>query len=256
MSRETPELDEFTVDELAARANMTVRNVRAYAGRGLIAAPRLEGRTGYYNRTHLQRLQLIRELLDRGYTLTAVEQAILSNPTGSPAHALDLLNVLHQPASEEEPEEMSRDALAALASTSRDDSLIHKLEEFGLVEWIDGDRVRLVRPTVVRAGVAASAMGLQPETVISLLPLMEKNLGEIADAFVSRVREQIWQPFVDAGMPEADWPGILQVVETLLPVASQATLGVFREQIARSIDEALGEQLAAFGNSDAGEPAT
>ena len=50
--------EEYTVDELAARAQMTVRNVRAYAGRGLIDAPRLEGRTGYYNREHLQRLQL------------------------------------------------------------------------------------------------------------------------------------------------------------------------------------------------------
>ena len=47
--------DEFTVDELAARAQMTVRNVRAYASRGLIDAPRLEGRTGFYSLKHLQR---------------------------------------------------------------------------------------------------------------------------------------------------------------------------------------------------------
>lgn len=244
-------MDEFTVDELAARAQMTVRNVRAYAGRGLIDAPRLEGRTGYYNSLHLQRLQLIRSLLERGYTLGAVEQAILSNPTGSATHALDLLNVLHQPSTDEQPEEMSRDALAALAGTSRNDDLILGLEALGLVEWIDNDRVRLLRPTVVRAGVAASAMGLTPETVMSLLPMLEKNLGEIADAFVGRVREQIWQPFADAGMPAAEWPRILQIVETLLPVASQAVLGVFREQIARSIEDALGEQIAAFGNSDA-----
>ena len=53
---------------------MTVRNLRAYASRGLIDAPRLEGRTGYYSLKHLQRLQLIRQLLDRGYTLAAVEK--------------------------------------------------------------------------------------------------------------------------------------------------------------------------------------
>ncbi|MGA8851022.1 MAG: MerR family transcriptional regulator, partial [Aeromicrobium sp.] len=60
----TQEPVEFTVDELAARAQMTVRNVRAYASRGLMDAPRLEGRTGYYSLQHLQRLQLIRQLLD------------------------------------------------------------------------------------------------------------------------------------------------------------------------------------------------
>lgn len=76
MPRDSSATGEFTVDELAARAQMTVRNVRAYASRGLIAAPRLEGRTGYYTLEHLQRLQLIRQLIDRGYTLAAVEKAV------------------------------------------------------------------------------------------------------------------------------------------------------------------------------------
>lgn len=249
MSRKTPELDEFTVDELAARAKMTVRNVRAYAGRGLIEAPRLAGRTGYYSLEHLSRLQLIRSLLDRGYTLAAIEETILRNPTASAGHALDLLTVLNQPSSEETPEEMPRDALTAMAGVSRDDSLIEELAALGLVEWIDNDRVRLVRPTIVRAGVAASAMGLDPETVLSLLPLLQEHLGAIADAFVFRVRDEIWQPFADEGMPATDWPRILKVIETLLPVAGQAVLGVFREQIARAIGAELGEQLAAFGNT-------
>ena len=82
-SRAVPE--EFTVDELAARAQMTVRNVRAYAGRGLIDAPRLEGRTGYYTLEHLQRLQLIRQLIDRGYTLAAVERAVTGRRVRRPA---------------------------------------------------------------------------------------------------------------------------------------------------------------------------
>lgn len=249
MSRESPELDEFTVDELAARASMTVRNVRAYAGRGLIGAPRLEGRTGYYNLEHLQKLQLIRSLLDRGYTLTAIEKTMLNSPATSAGHALDLLNVLHQPSSEEEPEVMSRDSLAALAGVRRNDGLIDSLVQIGLVEVIDPDTVRLVRPTIVRAGAAAASMGLKPETVMSLLPLLEEHLGAVADAFVDRVRDEIWQPFVDGGLKTDEWPRILKVVETLLPVASQAVLGVFREQIVRSIDDAMGEQLGAFEES-------
>lgn len=255
MSRKAPVLDEFTIDELAARAQMTVRNVRAYAGRGLIGAPRLAGRTGYYNQEHLKRLQLIRALLDRGYTLTAVERAILSNPAASAGHVLDLLSLLHQPSSEEEPELMTRDALAALADVARDDALIDALAERGLVEWKGRDEVILVRPTIVRAGIAASAMGLAPETVMQLLPLIESQLGVVADAFVDRVRTEIWQPFVDAGMTEQEWPRIVKVVETLLPVASQAVLGVFREQIARAIDTAMGEQLDRFESTRTAPPA-
>lgn len=235
--------EEFTVDELAARAGMTVRNVRAYASRGLIDAPRLEGRTGYYTFEHLQRLQLIREYIDRGYTLSAVERTMSHSPGTSAGHTLDLLRLLDEPSRHVEPEVMSRDALAALAGVPRDDALIVALGEFNLVEWLDDEKVRLLQPTVVRAGAAAAALGLDPKTVISLYPLLSTNLREIADAFVSGVASEIFQPFVDAGMPEDDWPRILESIESLLPVASQVTLSIFRSQLGEAIDGEIGQQL-------------
>src|SRR3954466_5045373 len=88
---------ELTVDQLAARVGMTVRNVRAYASRGLLPPPRLVGRTGFYSREHVHRLLLVRELLDRGYTLAAVEKAISSRGYGLAGHALDLLRMLDSP---------------------------------------------------------------------------------------------------------------------------------------------------------------
>lgn len=254
MSDNRPVIAEFTIDELAARASMTVRNVRAYAGRGLIGAPRLAGRTGYYNNQHLTQLQLIRTFLDHGYTLTAIEQSMLNNPAANAGHVLDLLALLHQPASEETPELMARDSLAALAGVTRDDGLINSLVELGLVEWAGADQVTLVKPTIVRAGVAASAMGLAPETIMQLLPMLDEHLGAVADAFVERVRVEIWQPFVDSGMTEQEWPRIIQVIETLLPVASQAVLGVFRGEIARAIDTAMGEQIEAFEATNSPTP--
>jgi DNA-binding transcriptional MerR regulator len=228
---------------------MTVRNVRAYASRGLIDAPRLEGRTGYYTREHLQRLQLIREFIDRGYTLSAVERAVRRSGA-SAGHTLDLLRLLDEPHHQAEPEIMSRDALAALAGVPRDDALIVALGEFNLVEWLDDEKVRLLQPTVVRAGAAAVALGLDATTVISMFPLLSTNLREIADAFVSGVTSEIFQPFVDAGMPEDDWPRILQSIESLLPVASQATLSIFRSQLSEAIDREIGQQLGDMGTYD------
>jgi DNA-binding transcriptional MerR regulator len=245
--------EEFTVDELASRAEMTVRNVRAYAGRGLIAAPRLEGRTGYYSREHLQRLQLIRQLLDRGYTLAAVEKALAGAPTATAAHALDLMTLLDQPSDEGGTEVMSRSALAALAGVTRDDTLIDSMREFGLVEWVDGDSevVRLLEPTVVRTGAAAVAIGLAPETVIALFPLLQSRLREIADTFVREVSAEIIHPFIEAGLPEDEWPHILRTIENLLPIASQVTLGIFRSQFHDAIDVEIGEKLAEIGGPGA-----
>lgn len=235
---------EFTVDELAARAKMTVRNVRAYASRGLIAAPRLEGRTGFYNHEHLQRLQLIRVLMDRGHTLASIEKDLLANPLGASEHALDLIDLLHSPARDEQPELMTRDALAALAGVPRDDALIANLVDRGLAEWADEDRVKLLQPAIVHAGARAIRMGLSSDTVLAMLPILREHLGAVANHFVDRVRQEVWQPFVDAGMPETDWPTVLGVIESLLPVAGQAVLALFREQLGESIDHALGDQLA------------
>ena len=57
---------ELTVDELAARVGVTVRNLRAYSARGLLPPPRMVGRTGYYGREHVARLLLVREMLAEG----------------------------------------------------------------------------------------------------------------------------------------------------------------------------------------------
>lgn len=248
MPRDASAVEEFTVDELAARAQMTVRNVRAYAGRGLIAAPRLEGRTGYYTLEHLQRLQLIRQLIDRGYTLAAVEKAIARTPEHGAGHALDLMNILELPHDDGQVEEMSRDDLAALAGVARDDRLIDSMEKFGLVEWADDDHevVRLLQPVVVRTGAAAVAIGLAPEAVIALFPILQSRLREIADAFVNEVSAEIVRPFVDAGLPENEWPRILHTIENLVPIASQVTLGIFRGQFREAIDTEIGEQLTVL----------
>lgn len=238
---------EYTVDELASRAQMTVRNVRAYAGRGLIESPRLAGRTGYYNREHLQRLQLIRQLLDRGFTLAAIEKAIQSTPHNAAGHTLDLMTILDLP-EQDEAEIMPRDDLAALAGVARDTTLVDSLVELGLVEVLDGDRVRLVEPAVVRAGAAAVTMGLAPATVIGLFPTLQEHLRAITDTFVRDVVKELIQPFIDAGFPEEEWERIIALVDGLLPIASQVTLGVFRSEFRQSIDVEIGEQITGLAS--------
>lgn len=237
--------DELTVDELAARAQMTVRNVRAYASRGLIGAPRLAGRTGYYNREHLQRLQLIRQLLERGFTLAAIEKALQGTPHNAAGRTLDLMTILDQ-SEDDGAEVMAREDLAALAGVERDDALIESLVGLGLVEKLEGDRVRLVEPAVVRAGAAAVTMGLAPETVIALFPVLRTHLRSIADTFVQEVVAELIQPFIDAGFPEDEWERVLSVIDGLLPIASQVTLGIFRSEFRQSIDTEVGQQITGL----------
>ena len=89
-------------------------------------------------------------------------------------------------------------------------------------------------------------LGLAPETVIGLFPILKSRLREIADAFVNEVSAEIVRPFVDAGLPEDEWPRILHTIENLVPIASQVTLGIFRGQFREAIDNEIGQQLSVL----------
>jgi len=66
------ELPGLTIEQLAERAGITVRNVRAHQARGLLPGPRLQGRSGRYGAEHLSRLRVIRELQQAGLNLHAI----------------------------------------------------------------------------------------------------------------------------------------------------------------------------------------
>ena len=76
--------DGLTIDELAAAAGMTVRNVRNHQARGLLAPPSLVARTGYYGAEHLERLKLIRAMQAEGFNLEAIA-CLLGGAADAPA---------------------------------------------------------------------------------------------------------------------------------------------------------------------------
>ena len=60
---------EYRIGELARAAGITARTVRYYQERKLLPPPRRAGRVGWYSETHLARLRVIGDLLNRGHTL-------------------------------------------------------------------------------------------------------------------------------------------------------------------------------------------
>ena len=55
---------------------MSVRNIRAHQARGLLAAPEVRVRVGYYGPEHVAQLRLIRELQDDGFNLTGIKRLL------------------------------------------------------------------------------------------------------------------------------------------------------------------------------------
>lgn len=232
---------ELTVDELATTVGMTVRNVRAYAGRGMIPPPRLVGRTGYYGREHVARLTLARELLDKGYTLTAVERMLTDLPDGP--MALSLFEALVSPWRPTEPEVVHDDQLALRAGLPHDPAVIDQLVGLGIATRLADGRLRIPNPDLVRAGLGVIRLGVPVEAILGLLPDLIATADTISKLYVGLFRRTVWRAFADAGMPAEDWPAVRRTIDRLVPLAGQALVAAFREAMGREIGAAVAEEL-------------
>src|SRR5262245_10411740 len=67
---------EYRLDEVARQADVASTTVRLYQARGLLAPPRLQGRVGWYDESHLRRLRLIARLQGEGYSLAGIANLI------------------------------------------------------------------------------------------------------------------------------------------------------------------------------------
>ncbi|MBN1091868.1 MerR family transcriptional regulator [Blastococcus sp. TML/M2B] len=235
---------ELTVDQLAARAGVTVRNLRAYAARGLLPPPRMVGRTGYYGREHVARLLLVREMLAEGYTLAMIERTLSSAPPSGSSATLALHRALLAPWLPPEPEVTTGADLAARAGVPPSPAVVDSLVGLGLVERIDDERLRVLDPALLTAGIQVLALGVPIEALIDAQARVTEHVREIARTYVGMFVETRWQAWVEAGAPRDQVEEIRATVARLQPVAAQALLAAFRTEMAGTVQEAVETALS------------
>jgi DNA-binding transcriptional MerR regulator len=234
--------DELTVDQLAARVGLTVRNVRAYAARGLLPPPRMVGRTGFYGREHVARLRLVREMLAEGYSLSMIERTLSSAPATGSSATLALHRALLAPWLPPEPEEMTADELAERAGQRPDAALLDDLVELGLVERLEQDRIRVLDPALLTAGLQVLELGVPPRALIAAQARVIEHVREIARTYVSMFLESGWHTVAeDSGPDQVD--RVRSTVARLQPAAAQALLASFRTEMAAVVAEQVSPAL-------------
>jgi DNA-binding transcriptional MerR regulator len=85
----TDDKTEYTIGELSREFGITLRALRFYENRGLIA-PRREGLTRFYSRSDRDRIALILKGKKLGFTLSEIGQMIAAEEGEGDAHALRL----------------------------------------------------------------------------------------------------------------------------------------------------------------------
>ena len=66
----------YSIEELANLTGFSIRTIRYYIQEGLLAPPPGRGRGGFYFDSHLQRLQEIKALQDKGLKLASIQEVL------------------------------------------------------------------------------------------------------------------------------------------------------------------------------------
>jgi DNA-binding transcriptional MerR regulator len=214
---------ERTIDELAAEVGMTVRNIRAHQSRGLLPAPRIEGRTGYYRADHVRRLTQIQQMQDEGLNLAAISRVL---------HDGRLTDIAISPFAGTEPEYRRPGELLERLGIEAGDPAVARAADLGLIAYED-DRIRVDVPRLVVVAEQLAAQGVPLDAQLDAVDALRTASAGVAEAFMALADQHLVARVAaeTGGDPEA----LRAAVEQLRVQAAEALVVLFDQAMAARI---------------------
>jgi DNA-binding transcriptional MerR regulator len=228
----TPE-PTWRIDDLAHRSGLTVDTIRFYQREGLMPPAQRSGRTKLYGMVHLERLERIRELQDRRFSLAAIRALLdadrpgmIDGIFGSSGAAYDF------------------DALVERSGIEPDFAI--RLHKAGLLrdpEAFGRDAYDAADLDVVRAAAELRRLGMPADVVVELVSIyvagVEQMQTEVLQLFRGE-RGPAWKP----GELEAFQNTTAASAGTLLPLVTRIVEYVHERTLQRLTLEAVEREAA------------
>jgi DNA-binding transcriptional MerR regulator len=241
------------VEQLSVRTGLSVDTIRYYQSKGLLDPPRREGRVAWYDDRHVERLNRIRSLQQRGFTLAtivrlvsgdldAADEALLAELTGAGGHHHRSSPADPRPGMDEglgpvaEPREQPEETftIAELATeTGVPLALLKAIEAEGLLiprRFGDHERYTSEDVATARAGLLLLEWGIPLSSLFELARRHHEATQAVAEEAVSlfstHVRGPLRQgrnrtPSADEGSSEiGDIDRLVQAYAKLLPAVN------------------------------------
>ena len=238
----------LTIDELARRAGMTVRNVRAHQSQGLLPPPEIRGRTGYYGAEHADRLELIKDLQAEGFSLEVIGRILERSPGATAAEVLSFTRALTEPFGDEEPEVVTQEELLAHWGDQLTPKLAERAQTLGFVRPVGDGRFEILSPRLQAASEELGRLGIPLETAVDVTANVKRHAQAVADEYVKLFLEKIWRPFEEAGEPESRWPEVRESYERLRPLAVESLAAIFQIVMTETVEKALEREISRLGS--------
>jgi DNA-binding transcriptional MerR regulator len=232
---------DLTVEQLAAEVGMSVRNIRNHHTRGLLPPPEVRARVGYYNAEHVARLRLILDLQADGFNLTAIER-LLSGSDGLAERLLGLRRAVTTPFEPEQPELITAEELVKRFGEI-DAKDVARVRKMRLLVPLGDERFEVPSPALMQASEEVMALGISLHTALALVERVSRDCESISRAFTKLFLREIWEPFEQEGQPDERWDELIEAVDSLRPLASEALLALFKQRMTTQLEDAFGKVI-------------
>ena len=226
----------YTIDELAAKTSVPSRTIRFYQAKGLVPAPVVKGRVAYYGDKHVERLELVAQLQDRGLRIDAIRELVRRLDEGA-LDVKDWLGLdaqLSKPWGGEQARTMSEDELYALYGRRRA-GLLTDLTRHANVER-RGDTFVVASPGLIALAGKLEAAGVDLE--------VSTKANEVLERHLAKATKELTELFVGHAAANDDVELGTQI-ETLRALAPEAVRMIFARQMERTLRELIESGRAA-----------
>ncbi|MFF3551883.1 MerR family transcriptional regulator [Streptomyces tsukubensis] len=267
----------LTVDELAARAGVTVRTIRFYGTRGLLPPPVIgPRRVGHYGPEHLSRLALIEELQRQGMTLAAVERYLEQLPPDIGAQDLAIHRALVASWVPDSAEVVAREELERRLGRALGDDDIGRLDAMGAVARGPEPGTYRIDPGLLRLAAQLLDVPIAYETILAARTVLLEHTRSVAHELTRLFRDEVWQPYRDrevkgaeaaeeaqaagpgpAGAGRGGQDGRAEAMRTLSapirPLVVQALVTAFQRSLKEELRAAFGPEAAGSAGTATGD---
>lgn len=224
---------EYRIEQLARTAGVAVDTIRFYQGKGLLDAPRREGRVTWYGEGHLERLRRIKDLQQQGFSLTVIQRFLAGELEASDEA---LVAAVTQPSA---PQTLTLSELAERSGVP--EPLLQTLEVAGLLVPIEGEeesRYPADDLEAIAAGMKLIAAGVPLGDLMELgkehAAAVDRTARRAVDLFDHYVRERIQ---AQGGNAEAAERKLLQTFNELLEASGTLVRHHFERTLLRAARE-------------------
>lgn len=204
---------EYRLDELVRRSGVSSRNIRAYQERGLLSPPKREGRVAIYDDNQLWQLQIVTQLLEKGYTIAHIQDFFdgfaknldLADTLGVQelAEKTGMRQAFTAPWNKAESRRQSAPGQPQPLRLDRFSELARKLVEHGVAR-LDGDDL-----VIANRDIAAVLAGAQDQTfylrvLLGVRQATDDAVQRLAETMIDELRNHLVEHYGEGWIPPAE----------------------------------------------------